>query len=164
MVKAEITNYEKFQAGLARAKSQTSDLTIPLTLIAGDFYKSEAAIFRLNGPGQYADLSPNYKVRKQKRWGRVYPILLASGALRDSMTSPTDSNAISQIVNKDTLIIGTRIHYGRFLQEGTAKMPARPFLFIGPESRYANSEQQGRVGRWLNILNAYVLRSMGESV
>lgn len=164
MVKAEITNYEKFQAGLARAKKQSSDLTIPLTLIAGDFYKSEGAIFRLNGPGQYADLSPNYKPRKQKRWGRVYPILLASGALRDSVTSGTDSNSISQIVNKDTLIIGTRIPYGRYLQEGTSKMPARPFLFIGPESRYANSEQQGRVGRWLNILNAYVLRSMGESL
>lgn len=164
MVSGEIANYAKFQEAIARGRAAVQDLTVPLMLIAKDFYRSEKAIFQLSGPGQYPDLSPKYKKQKQKRWGRIYPILMASGALRDSVTSGSDKNSISQVVNRTSLIIGTRVEYAAYLQEGTMHMPARPFLFIGPESRYANSEQQGRVGRWMNILNAYVLRAMGESV
>lgn len=147
------------------AIEQVKDLTIPLTLISKDFYKSEAAIFNLGGPGQYPDLKEKTKIQKQKQVGFVYPILKRSGALAKSMLNPTDGNAINFIANKNTLVLGTRVQYGVFHQSDSArkKIPLRKFLFIGPEAaQFANSEQQGRLERWLGIMNGYVLQRLAQ--
>lgn len=162
-----VDNDGKFRAALERAKGLVSDLRTPLTLIAQDFFKSQKAIWMLSGPGQYPDLSARYKVLKQKKYGFMYPILEATGALKRSMTNPKDPNAISEIINKDTLIVGTRVPYAKFHQsdEPRKTLPLRKFLFIGPEApRFATSEQMGRLYRWNNILNAYVLGVMGAPV
>lgn len=162
----EIDNDKKFQAALVRAKMVTDDLSVPLGLIAKDFYKSEKAIFMLKGPGQYPDLAASTKIQKERAGFSVYPILKRTGRLEGSVTNPQHPDAINQIINKRTLIIGTTVPYGVYHQSDKprTKIPLRKFLFIGPESSFANSDQQGRVGRWLNILNSYVLRKLGEPV
>lgn len=160
----KVDNDKAFRNALDRAKGLTSDLTIPLKDIARDFYRSEKAIFQLSGPGQYPDLSETYKERKRKEVGFVYPILKRSGALADSVLSGSDSNAVYQILAKNTLILGTSLEYGAFHQSDSPrfKIPLRKFLFIGPEApQFANSDQQGRLERWLNILNSFILAKMG---
>lgn len=139
------------------AFKRVGDLTIPLIQISQDFYRSEAAIFTLKGPGQYPDLKPKTKIQKTRLLGSPYPILKFSGRLQRSMTNPKDPEAINQIINKNTLIIGTRVPYGVFQQEGTKHLPERKFLFIGPEApRFANSDQAGRVTRWLRFIKSHV--------
>lgn len=178
----KIENDTKFRAALERAKGVTDDLRVPLTLITKDFYRSNKAIFMLKSAGQYPDLggfSPDTPVslrgrqvtrrvaaqfRKKQMWGFVYPILKGSGRLEGSVTDPTHADAVNQIINKRTLIIGTTVPYGVYHQSDRqrSKIPLRKFLFIGPESKFANSDQQGRVGRWMNILNAYVLQKLKQ--
>lgn len=154
-----VDNDYKFRASLNRAARLVGDLTIPLILISKDFYKSQQAIFGLKGPGLYPDLSPRYKKVKQKAVGFVYPILKRSGRLAESTTNPTAPDAINEIVNKNTLIIGTRVPYGVYHQSDAPRkrIPLRKFLFIGPEApRFANTDQKGRLERWQNILQGYV--------
>lgn len=157
-----IENDKAFQAAIARAKAVTDDLRIPLTLISKDFYKSEKAIFMLKGPGQYPDLKEKTKADKIKGGFSVYPILKRTGRLEGSVTNPTHADAVNQIINKRTLIIGTTVPYGVYHQSdrGRVKIPLRKFLFIGPESTFANSDQQGRVGRWMNIMNEFVMKKL----
>lgn len=158
-----IQNEVAFKASLREAAEAVSDLTIPLTLIAKDFYKSQRSIFMLKGPGQYADLSAKYKPKKERKWGFVYPILKASGALEASVTDPKAPGAINYIVNKKTLVLGTSVAsptgfpYPKALQEGTKNMPSRPFFFIGPESGKGTTETQGRFERWTSILRSSVI-------
>lgn len=160
----EIDNDKKFQSALIRAKAVTDDLSVPLGLISKDFYKSERAIFLLKGPGQYPDLKESTKAQKLRLGFSVYPILKRTGRLEGSVTNPSHPDAVNQIINKRTLVIGSTVPYGVYHQSDAprSKIPLRKFLFIGPESRFANSDQQGRVGRWLNILNSYVLKKLGE--
>lgn len=139
------------------AFKKVGDLTIPLTQISQDFYKSEQSIFKLKSPGQYPDLAAGTKRSKTMILGSPYPILRFTGRLEKSITSPKHPESINQIINKNTLIIGTRVPYGVFQQEGTKHLPERKFLFIGPEApRFATSQQAGRVTRWLRIIQNYV--------
>lgn len=157
-VSYEIENDKAFNAKLKKLRDKTDDLTIPLILISKDFYKSEKSIFLLKGPGQYKDLSELYKKQKKRAVGFIYPILKRDGDLAKSVTNPTDKNAINQIVNKDTLIIGTKVPYGKFHQSDAprSKIPLRKFLFIGPEAiQFATSAQKGRLERWIGILDGF---------
>lgn len=178
----KIENDEKFKAAITRARLVTDDLRIPLTLISKDFYKSEKAIFMLSGPGQYPDfggLNPEEKVmvkgrevtrrvaakfRKQQKHGFVYPLMRGTGRIEKSLTEPTAPDSFNQIVNRRTLIIGSEVPYLKYHQsdEPRSKIPLRKLLFIGPESKFANSDQQGRVGRWMNIMNDFVIKKMKQ--
>ena len=164
-----VDNDRTFREALKKAAEQIGDLTIPLTLISQDFYKSERAIFDLQGPGQYPPISPRYAKAKLRRYGFIYPLLKASGRLATSMLDPTDSEAINFIDQGGTrLTIGTQVPYGVYPQsdEPRSKQPLRKFLFIGPEAiQFATSEQMGRLQRWLGIINDYTakkLQLMGE--
>lgn len=153
-----VDNDRRFREALDIARRQVSDLRIPLTLISRDFFRSQKAIWQLTGPGQYPDLKARTKARKQAMGKPVYPILKDSGLLEKSMTSPTDSNAINEIINKSVLLVGTRVQHGIFPQVGAGRQPMRKFLFIGPEAaRFATSDQMGRLQRWTSILQAHVV-------
>lgn len=162
----EIKNDVLFKKALERAASVTADLTLPLTQIGQDFYKSEKAIFKLKGPGQYPDLAPSTKNFKFRKFGFRYPILKATGRLEKSVTTRSSPDSIFQIIKKQTLIIGTSVPYGIFHQSDDPRttLPLRKFLFIGPEAKkFARGPTAGRPGRWLNILNQHVLKKL-ESV
>jgi hypothetical protein len=165
-----VDNDRRFREAVAKAAAQIGDLTIPLTLISQDFYKSERAIFSLQGPGQYPPISPKYAKAKLRRYGFIYPLLKASGRLATSMLDPTDGDAINFIDRGGTrLTIGTTVPYGIYPQSDAPrqKQPLRKFLFIGPEAaQFATSEQMGRLQRWLGIVNDYTVKKlelMGES-
>jgi hypothetical protein len=112
----------------------------------------------LSGPGQYPDLRPSTKAHKQAAGKPIYPILRDSGLLERSMTNPTDPNAVNEIINKSTLLIGTKVEHGLFPQVGAGRQPVRKFLFIGPEAaRFATSDQMGRLQRWTSILQDHVV-------
>jgi len=57
-------------------------------------------------------------------------LLVATGALRNSLTSPATGQ-----VTEMTLSFGTDVPYGRFHQFGTSRMPARPFMGMPPDAQ-----------------------------
>lgn len=158
----EVDNDKSFQRAIDRASKTVDDLRVPFALILLDFHQSQKAIFKLRGPGQYPDLSPKYKIAKQKAVGFIYPILKRTGALEKSTTTPNSEGSIAQI-SKKKLTIGTSLPYGVFHQSDAPrdKIPLRKFLFIGPEAkRFAIKKTAGRTERWLNIMNSFVLKSL----
>lgn len=166
---------EELRKAIRAALREVDDLTIPLTLISQSWYKTNKAIFALKSPGKYADLSSRrffawweakgsplrkwyeggYKEYKLAKVGFVYPILKRTGRLEGSITNPTHPETISSILNRKVLLLGSRVDYGRYHQTGTKKMPARPFLLIGPE-QVAPQGINNREKAWTNILKNYV--------
>jgi phage gpG-like protein len=168
MISYSIDNDRRFRNGLERAKSATSDLRVPFTLIANDFYRSQRAIFNLKSPGQYPDLAASTKKQRDHDGQPYYPILVGvSGDLfRAASMRGADGNVT--LIGKQTLAMGVDarvIPYAIYHQSDKPrkKIPQRKFLFIGPEAKqFANSDQMGRLERWLNTLNSYVLKVMKQ--
>jgi len=164
----DVLNDKLFQRNIDRALKGLSDLRTPFKLIANDFYKSEEAIFKLKGPGKYPDFkNKRSKKQKEREVGFAYPLLKRSGALMDSVTSPTATGSFLNI-QKTFLQIGTTITnddgfpYPIVHQKGWKhQKEPRKFLFVGPESKkYASSDIAGRTARWINILASYYNKKM----
>lgn len=156
-IKFTVDPGEKFSQAIQDALSQVDDLTLPYTLIAKSWFQSNKALFTLKSPGKFVDLSEKYKKNKQKAVGFIYPILKRSGALELSITDPTDTNSINLIINKQTLLLGTKIFYAPTHQFGSVKsnVPARPFLLIGAEQT-GPEEFNKREAAWIAIIASYV--------
>lgn len=155
----------------------TGDLTIPLKLMAREWFKANRSIFKLKSAGRYKDLSTRplytfwekekrfrrlweggYKEYKQARWGFVYPILKRTGRLMESITNAQSSESINQIESdKRTLVLGTRVPYGIYHQsnEARSKIPYRPFLLVGVEQIAPQDIKQERVKGWIRMLDDY---------
>jgi phage gpG-like protein len=147
---------KRFQKSVQDALKQVSDLTIPFNLITKSWFKGNKSIFSLSGKGKYEDLSPKYKARKASVLGSAYPILRGmTGRLESSITDPTSRDSIAVILNKRSLVLGTSTPYGPYLQMGTNKMPARPFILLGAE-QVSPSEINRRKEAWINIIGDYV--------
>ena len=184
-----LENDARFKLALKNAAEVVQDFRVPFGLISRDFYRSERAIFKLKGPGLYPPfknsnrvqfvqdgvgvkrLAPKkqyditksiYQQRKLKKFGFDYPLLVASGKLAASLTQPNASGSIN-LITKLSFVVGTSVRYGIFHQSDAprSKIPLRKFIFIGPEApQFATSDQQGRLERWLNIVNDHVLRGL----
>ena len=91
-VSFEIANDREFQQSINTALDVVNNLSGAFGEISRDFFRSNKAIFN-NAPGQYPDYIDRttgttgedtpYAKRKKKLYGRVYPMLVASGDLRD---------------------------------------------------------------------------------
>lgn len=149
---------KEFQKAVDQTLKNVSDLTIPFNLITQSWFKSNRSIFTLGGPGKYADLSPGYKRVKQAEWGFTYPILKAKGDLMDSVTKPGDTNSIAQILNKKTLVLGSKDPKAEFHQLGTNRMPARPFVLLGLE-QVAPPEVNRRREAWIKVLSDFAVQA-----
>lgn len=181
-----VDNDRTFRNAIKRASEVTDDLRVPFGLILADFYKSEQSIFKLSGPGLYppfkhsdanfrttksgirkyegttAGAESPYQHAKIKKVGFDYPLLVRSGRLAASLLGQGAPDSVSSI-GPTELIFGTKTPYGIYHQSDAPrnKIPLRKFLFIGPEApQFATTEQQGRPGRWMNILNDYTLKAM----
>lgn len=172
-----VDNDKRFRNALQRVADQIGDLRVPFGQISRDFYRSEQAIFKLKGPGQYPPLSTRafrawwekdkelnreypegYREYKRAKYGFDYPLLVRSGRLAASLTGPRNRDSIN-IIGKTTLVIGSATPYGIYHQSDAprSKIPLRKFLFIGPEAkRFANSDQMGRLDRWVGYLFDYM--------
>jgi len=189
-VSYSVVNDKAFLAQIERAKAVTKDLRIPFRQIVKDFHRSEKAIFKLKGPGQYPDFQgpkvketwktpgrpelrtrdgelTSYQNLKHKKTGltKGYPLLKFTGRLEDSVTGENADSIV--IVGPQVLAIGTKVEYGKFHQSDAPreKIPLRKFLFVGPESiKYASDKNiTGRLERWNNILNTFILRKLGAT-
>ena len=171
VVEVKVDPDKRFNDALRRAQNKVGDLTLPLNLITKSWFKGNRSIFDLGrkGPGKYIDLSPKYKARKKKILGSPYPILVGftkskrrSGKLARSMTNPTNPDSIANIINKKSLILGTKAKtqkghlYPASLHYGTRFMPARPFVLLGSE-QVAPSPVNRRKELWIKIIKDYVL-------
>jgi len=165
-----VDNDRKFRNAIKKASEVSDDLRVPFGLILRDFYKSQQAIFKLKGPGQYPDFKKGgsesrYAKAKFREVGFKYPLLVRSGALAASLLGPNNPGSISQIT-KLSLTIGTSIEYGIYHQSDKArsKIPLRKFLFIGPEAkRFATSEQVGRLERWQGYMTDFISKKIKEA-
>lgn len=154
---------ESLRDALKDAAKQVTDLTIPLTLIAQYWFKSNSAIFSLKSRGKYTDLSPRYKQWKRSLLGSPYPIMLLHGRLMASITGAEPSaESIAKILNKRYLILGTAVPYANILQEGSPQnnLPARPVVLYGNEA-VAPGALKNRVTAWENIMIKYVAQATG---
>lgn len=138
---------EKFQSFLKNTRAKVGNIRLGLLEIARDQYKNQKAVF-LKGEGRYAPLSPAYRAFKIKKFGSPR-ILFLTGDLQKSLVSNTGPGAIFKIGER-SLSFGTAVKrkgfsYPLALQEGTSKMPARPFWFI----------DAARAKRWTQILKNF---------
>jgi hypothetical protein len=169
-----VDNDNKFKRALKKASEVSQDLRIPFGLILKDFYKSQQAIFKLQGPGKYppfkGEIDPKtgmtkYQAEKKKKVGVDYPLLVRTGALSASLLGPNNKGSISKI-SALSLVFGTAIDYGIYHQsdEARSKIPLRKFLFIGPEApRFATSEQMGRLERWKGYITDHIGREIRKA-
>ena len=63
--------------------------------------------------------------------------------------------------HRKTLILGTKVAYAPYLQNGTSRMPARPHVLIGAE-QVAPEEINRRRDAWIEILGEYVLQKASQ--
>lgn len=166
MITFEVDPGGKFKKAIDEAVKEVDDLTIPFALITQSWYKSNQFIFDRSrqSEGKYVDLSEDYKQAKFNKFKFIYPILLATGRLERSMTDADSNESINKVINKKTLILGTRVPYAPHHQFGTSKMPARPFVLIGAE-QVAPEGLNRRQDAWVAILASYVAqksRPVGE--
>lgn len=166
MLYANEKEFQKFRKAIQKLIKQSDDLSQPLSDIADRFRESRKFIFDKSrkSPGQYKDLSPNYKKQKNKDLGFAYPILLRTGRLRDSITTK-NSESITEI-GKKYLVLGTKVPYSGYHQSGTSVMPQRPFLFWGPEApRHSNHKSIKNLHRNVaKILYVFIERRAGKTL
>ena len=192
----QVDNDRRFRNALQMASEFSQDFRVPFGLILRDFYRSEQAIFKLKGPGQYppfknsiqastlggkgntangrrrteytVEMSPyqKWKVKHFPATGPSgYPLLFRTGKLAASLLGPNNDGSIS-FIGKLSLIFGTSVAYGIYHQSDGArtKLPLRKFIFIGPEaSRFATSDQMGRLERWLGYVHDHIGRSLAKA-
>jgi len=123
-----LENDKVFKRNLNKAIAAVDDLRFAMGEISRDIFKTTKQNFILKTTGKYPPLSPQYAKYKEKVKPNL-PILVFSGRLRDSVTNNGNKDTI-RIIGKKSLVQGTRVPYGRYVQEGTSKMPERKFLFI----------------------------------
>ena len=100
-----------------------------LRQIMGEQFSSEGS----RGGEPWAPLSSRYSAYKLSRWGQQ-PILVASRAMRESLTDPGGSH-IERRPERDTLEFGTRVPYAVYHQTGTERMPQRKILDLVERDR-----------------------------
>lgn len=161
VIRFEIDSDKSFQTAVQKALQEVNDLTVPFTLITKSWFQSNKFIFDVkSGPGKYADLNEAYKARKREQVGFIYPVLKAKGNLAQSLTQPGGS-AINEIINKRTLVLGTRSKVAQYHQFGTSKMPARPPVLIGAEQT-APRELNKRKELWIQTIENYVIQKTAQ--
>ena len=66
------------------------------------------------------------------------------------------------VINKKTLLLGTKLPYAAPLQYGTKNMPARPYLVVGTERGLwaKNQHIQRRKRAWMEVLEKYCADSL----
>ncbi len=158
MLSFQVDPDQKFAKAVDQAAKEVGDLTVPLTLIAKQWFQSNKAIFSLSGPGKYKDLSPTYKKAKAKKYGTVYPIFgTKDGPLESSITDPSSPNSVNNIVNRTALFVGTRVPYAIYHQSDAprTKIPFRPMVLIGSEQTAPPALNQRRE-IWIEMIYKYV--------
>ena len=183
-VSLSIQNSKEIDAAIKRVRGVVKDLRPAFKVMASDFQKGNRAIFGLKGRGQYEDFKgpkvketwknpgrpdlrtrngnltahQNYKVARG--FGpKGYPLLKLSGRLEKSLTKPGGESVLK--FGLTNAVFGTRVPYAEYHQDGTSVMKRRPVVFLRPGDGAPDGIAKRRLGRWLNILNDFILKELG---
>jgi len=140
-------NSQAAENSLSVLQAQLSDLSPAMGLIAEDMREMEAEQFSSAGAGggtPWAALAPSTVKRKRGGGG----ILVASGALLDSLTDPGSPEHV-EAIDRLSLEFGTSLSYAGFQQTGAGwgfgegslppaprrghGVPMRPLLVLAPD-------------------------------
>ncbi len=139
MARFEIENLVPFDRAVLRAARGASQLRFAMGEIARDISKQTSANFNLRGSGRYTPLSPRYARRKRRLARGFVPILTGvrsgggrSGRLKAAAVGSGTGDSIREITDTSITygVKNSRVPYARYVQEGTRRMPARPYLFV----------------------------------
>ena len=154
--------YRQLQKRIASAVKAVSDLSPAFVSIASDWYRNnQLSFFVTTGAGLYQDLNEKYKIRKMKAVGFVYPILVFSGRLKDSVTNAGSGETIRQI-NATSMTLGSTVPYGVYHQstEPRTVMPYRPFIINQTLKGEKMLIFKTAVKRWTRIIDSYIKRKL----
>lgn len=125
-----IDGVEVVDRALARYVARLTDATPAFEDIGRQLADNNTATFAQQGQG-WAPLSARYAAYKVRHFpGR--PILVRTGALRDSLTQRPFG--IDRVLPQSGTF-GSAARYGRYHQQGTPRMPARPPLDVTEQTR-----------------------------
>lgn len=154
IVRVELKGAPDLQAKIRVARTILTDLRPLWELLISDFYKSEKEIFGLKGKSsRFQDLTPAYKKQKRRIYGFVYPILVASGTLANSLLTRGAYGSIAA-ASPMHLTLGTRISWAIYHHntDPRTKMPRRPVFDDNP--------QGAMLKRWTRTADAYVRKAI----
>lgn len=110
--------------------------------IADDFFNTNEAISYSDSGTKFKDLAERTKRDKRAKYGFVYPILVGSGDLRDSLTRRNSSKNKVRI-RRIEMLIDSNVPYSGSVQ---TMEPSRPA---------ADIKDPVRTLRWLEIASAW---------
>lgn len=140
----------KLELSLSELAQRANDLTVPFRLIAFDFYRSNPGLIFSLRPGRYEDLKESTKKAKRSKYGSEYPVLVASGRLKNALSIQGSSDNVT-IIRPRYLEMGSDLEYLTHLQRGTRTMAARPPILINIDRR---------IFRWVHTINNYIMKNL----
>lgn len=149
----EVTGIDGLNRKVNELQAVVQDLRPMFEQFSSDFYKNEKAIFQLKGPGQFVDLSDDYALQKERKYGFTYPILFASGRLAASLLSRRSVGSVN-VIEADHFIIGTSVTYGFYHHSEKPRkgpLPRRPLWDENPDSPMFH--------RWARIADRYLQKA-----
>lgn len=130
-ITGSVDGVEVMDRAFNRVTERISDFRFLWPSLATEFYAIEREQFASEGAhgasGKWAALSPAYKRWKTVKYPSM-PILQATGALMQSMTSPDASDSVFR-PEADHLTIGSKAPYATAHQRGSG-LPARPVISL----------------------------------
>jgi phage gpG-like protein len=141
-------NSDSISRALQSFEDALADNVPALAAVADDFREMVAQQFASEGRAEGtpwparvgAGLAP-----PSRRTMRASPLLVRTGALRDSLTTPGAAGSVEEL-DGGSLTLGTRLPYAMFHQLGTRRMPARPLIVLSDE----------RSQRWTEIISGAI--------
>lgn len=133
-----------FQAAIANQEGA-------LQQVADDFREMVAQQFATEGRAEGTPWAPRESARvgadgvRPLRGERRSPLLVRTGALRDSLTRKGATGGI-EALDGQTLSIGSRLPYAIFHQLGTRRMPARPLIVLN----------DARAAKWTGFIRSAI--------
>lgn len=131
-------NSEALGGSLADFQSALAESEPALRQIADDFRAVIERQFESEGRAGGTPWAPRRDILQ--RTPTTQPLLVRTGALRDSFIRPGAAGHVEEITDQ-TLTLGSRLPYAIFHQTGTRRMPARPIIVLKEE----------RTSRWTEI-------------
>lgn len=147
----EVEGEKQLSRSLGLLIDHSSDLRPVWPEIRENFIENEERQFSSEGhhaSGGWKPLSPKYADWKERHYpGR--PILVLSGALRESLTG---GSGFLYRTGRLSMSIGTKNPVGSYHQRGAGHLPRRPPIEL--------TERQK--GKWMKILHEYIWKNVGR--
>ncbi len=140
-------NSEAVDKALQNFQASLAEQAPALQLIADDLRVLIAEQFASEGRAGGTPWPPRVGARLASPWRaqQAAPLLVRTGALRDSLIDPSAPEHVEEIDDL-SLTLGTRVPYALFHQLGARRMPARPIIVLSGE----------RSERWVEIVRSRV--------